>query len=40
MVLEDLLAIMTKKLEEFEMEFDKKFEKLGNILDDMEEERP
>ena len=37
-VLENLLAIMTKKLEEFKMEFDKKFEKLGNILDNMEEE--
>ena len=37
MVLEDLLAIMTKKLEEFKIQFDKKFEKLGNILDHMEE---
>ena len=38
MVLEDLLAIMTKKLEEIDLKFNMKLEKLSNILDDMEEE--
>ena len=38
MVSEDLLAIMTKKLEEIDLRFNMKFEMLGNILDDMEEE--
>ena len=38
MVSEDLLAIMTKKLEEIDLKFNMKFEMLGNILDDMEEE--
>ena len=38
MVMEDLLAIMTKKLEEFKMDLDKSFGKLGNILDEGKEE--
>ena len=38
MVLKGILAIMTKKLEEIDLKFDMKFEKLGNILDDMVEE--